>query len=1170
MNAIVQTLNAAGRAFVGAAVPMLIQSSLLILILLGVDALLRKRVRAVFRYWIWMLVLVKLVLPPSLWSPVSLGTWFGEKLEVPTTALLEAPELPPIEPSPAELSPAVTSILSQPPRMLVDPPRPEPMVPQAPAPAETVAQPAPIDRLPALGFLSWQGLALLVWAATVAALLLLLVQRTFFVRGLVAQGQEAGGVLVRELDRCRQRLGLRRPIALRLSPNAASPAVCGLWRPVILVPQNLAARLRGTDLDAVLFHELAHVRRGDLWINLAQTILQILYFYNPLLWLANALIRRIREQAVDETVLVALGESAPQYPDTLIHVAKLALARRPALSLRLIGVVESKSALTSRIKHILNRPLPKTAKLGLLGLLAIIVIAVVLLPMAKGDGFGRQGSNVLIRFMPEDDGLSRTIGDMRRYARNYTVSFKRGETLAIVAELYQTGQPMRVLGCRTFTDPGRPERLSATLTMRDLNNERTAIEHSLEITLGKESLRATGVRVNTPEFFNNWDGGFLPVSEIAEKRRDGQTYVEFTELLSLRVCPNGGQPPAPRIWMPGHNVSWGDSDAYFVLVKMLPLSQLDILQVDRPLSGVRLPDGSPLRTQLPDGTYLPDNASKEQGEAVVEEYLLNLKRLMMQERMPLPKLMTHRYHKEGDPIWVTLSYPNGRTWKPDLEELVRRAIRETTGTFIFLVDGEEYESSWLCGPFAGGGEGRGELPEYLKRSTGFHLRPGKHTVAYGWKDLNVVDPNDPNHPVHFTRLATDPVEFEVVEELPVDYYRPVYQDGWEDILRRSIETHFTDDWHKHGVFGRLLSLRVNKLPFDTAFAVYVQAEGQEEQYPAGEMALSAGSYPRVVACDHGVKELNWDTAGDKRWRIILRPSIQVAKKYPPIREFYAREFVTDWLTFERSPEFELNRLIEMSQRGGPHRYGDTIRADKPVDLDRLPRRRGKRGPAWPLPAGFELGWSPDHGGTLRIDPNSGVRLLWLPEADARLVNVTAESRRRLVELPQSRTTEITPPQGERTLAAVLSSEGKVYFVTVSKVNEAWANLDWFEDQEATKQLAGGEPAAATTAPPAGAPSVQPARDASLDSDGDGLSDYDEIHKYLTDPAKKDSDGDGIPDGDWNERREYTYSVRTVLRYMPPFHEEGLNDDFQDGRVLKQTNEYIEIEVIHYPFGDELG
>lgn len=86
----------------------------------------------------------------------------------------------------------------------------------------------------------------------------------------------------------------------------------------------------------------------------------------------------------------------------------------------------------------------------------------------------------------------------------------------------------------------------------------------------------------------------------------------------------------------------------------------------------------------------------------------------------------------------------------------------------------------------------------------------------------------------------------------------------------------------------------------------------------------------------------------------------------------------------------------------------------------------------------------------------------------------------------------------------------------------------------------------------------------IDSDGDGLSDFQEIHKYLTNPARTDSDGDGIPDSNWDERREYTYSIRTILRFMPPFDETAINDDFQDARVLHTTDNYIEIEVIHYP------
>jgi hypothetical protein len=86
-----------------------------------------------------------------------------------------------------------------------------------------------------------------------------------------------------------------------------------------------------------------------------------------------------------------------------------------------------------------------------------------------------------------------------------------------------------------------------------------------------------------------------------------------------------------------------------------------------------------------------------------------------------------------------------------------------------------------------------------------------------------------------------------------------------------------------------------------------------------------------------------------------------------------------------------------------------------------------------------------------------------------------------------------------------------------------------------------------------------------DSDRDGLSDFDEVHKYLTDPKKADSDGDGIPDGDWNERREYAYTVRAVIDVMAPFDVASMNDDYQDVRVLEQRPGLLEFEVVVYPF-----
>jgi len=326
MNAIVEQINSAGNTFVEFALPMLIQSGVLIVILLLADFLLRKKVKAVFRYWIWMLVLVKLVLPTSLSSPLSLGYLFGDKLTYQDLAQT-ASTLETAEPAPADISPGIDTLYIQP-NVYIPPTVPITSVVE-PAVPETVRPPAvPVTPL------AWQGIVFLVWLAVVITMGLLLLQRAFFVRGLVAQAKKAGRLMNDELAYCCASMRIKYKVGLKVSPNATTPSVCGLIRPVILVPWNLVSTLGVSRLRTVLMHELAHIKRADLWVNLAQTALQIIYFYNPLLWLANCVIRRIREQAVDEAVLVAMGERAQRYPQMLMDVAKLAF-KRPALSLRL-------------------------------------------------------------------------------------------------------------------------------------------------------------------------------------------------------------------------------------------------------------------------------------------------------------------------------------------------------------------------------------------------------------------------------------------------------------------------------------------------------------------------------------------------------------------------------------------------------------------------------------------------------------------------------------------------------------------------------------------------------------------------------------------------------------------------------------------------------------------
>jgi len=364
-------LNNTGQWFWDYSAGMFVQASLLIIVLLVIDFLLRKRVRAVFRYCVWMLVFVKLILPPTLCLPTGIGYWFGDILPAKQSVLEPIFNMPVAESTAEPVTSHQVSGISI-----------EPL--SSPESRVTSHEPRlkDVETVAPLPAITWQMVVFLTWLTGVLVFSVLLIQRMFFVRGLIAQSEPVGDRLLDVFDQCRRQVGIRHNIELRLSNNTSSPAVCGLVRPTILVPTALCEKLSPDRIRAVLIHELVHIKRGDLWVNFVQTFLQIIYFYNPFVWLANAIVRRIREQAVDETVLVALGEGAKTYSNTLIDIAEMTFFRA-SFSLRLIGVAESKKSLERRIKHMLARPIPKSAKIGIFSLLAIVIVGAVLLPMAK-------------------------------------------------------------------------------------------------------------------------------------------------------------------------------------------------------------------------------------------------------------------------------------------------------------------------------------------------------------------------------------------------------------------------------------------------------------------------------------------------------------------------------------------------------------------------------------------------------------------------------------------------------------------------------------------------------------------------------------------------------------------------------------------------------------------
>jgi len=346
MNSCIETLNHWGDHFLNFAWPMLWQSSLLIATIFVLDFALRRKIRAAIRYALWLVVLVKLLLPPSLALPTSVTWWLPPSPQPPAR-----PQTAAFVVNHGDQSAFTFPLQSQP-------------------------SPAPIP--PKMSAAAW---SLAASGAVSAVLLAWLLFRWRQINQKVRRAT-ASEELIPILHETRRLTHLRPGIRLKLTDDSMSPAVCGLFRPVILLPQSLVEKLSAGQLRAVLLHEAIHLRRGDVWVNCAQALLQIFYWWHPLLWLANARIRRVREEAVDDAVMLALRDDAEIYAPTLLEVAKLAF-NRPLASLGLVGILESRSALRQRIERLVDFNAPKKAGLTIVSILGILVFSAVALPMGE-------------------------------------------------------------------------------------------------------------------------------------------------------------------------------------------------------------------------------------------------------------------------------------------------------------------------------------------------------------------------------------------------------------------------------------------------------------------------------------------------------------------------------------------------------------------------------------------------------------------------------------------------------------------------------------------------------------------------------------------------------------------------------------------------------------------
>lgn len=149
------------------------------------------------------------------------------------------------------------------------------------------------------------------------------------------------------LKRVAERLGMRRVVQVMGSTLAGAPMVVGYLRPVILLPASLLSNIPVAELESILAHELAHIRRHDFVVNLFQAAIETVFFYHPVVWWLSRQIRIEREHCCDDLVVASLNDRVA-YGRALVTIAECC-GRSPSLALS-----AKAGSLPARVRRILG------------------------------------------------------------------------------------------------------------------------------------------------------------------------------------------------------------------------------------------------------------------------------------------------------------------------------------------------------------------------------------------------------------------------------------------------------------------------------------------------------------------------------------------------------------------------------------------------------------------------------------------------------------------------------------------------------------------------------------------------------------------------------------------------------------------------------------------------
>jgi hypothetical protein len=347
-------------------------------------------------------------------------------------------------------------------------------------------------------------------------------------RRLLRHACRAPADLQAMVERLAGELGLRQAPAAWLVPGRLAPMLwAGLRAPRLLLPADLLGRVPAGQLDTLLTHELAHLRRGDHWVRLLEFVVRGLYWWHPVVWYACRELREAEEQCCDAWVVTTLPGSGRTYATALVETLDFLSDRRPPAPLLASGIGHV-SDLKRRLRMIMGETTPRA--LTWAGCLTVLALGGFLLPVLPTWAQERLAAPppaltpaVNEEKPKEKDGATDALRDQLKKLED--VLQKR------LAEVHDTQRMIQDIRAKLQAHGGQ--------------------RVGIEIDLSGVADRKLGQPVEIT--FRLIDGRWVQVSPRTEGHRPGTPYyqgVPGTRPVPLPPPPQAGQPGQPALRLP--------------------------------------------------------------------------------------------------------------------------------------------------------------------------------------------------------------------------------------------------------------------------------------------------------------------------------------------------------------------------------------------------------------------------------------------------------------------------------------------------------------------------------------------------------------------------------------------------------------------------------------------